>query len=403
MEHFPKDRPVILVANHQNAMMDPMVLCVETKPQLHWLTRADIFKKPFINKLLRNLNMLPVYRERDRVTDLSAYNQLTFDTCNERLKEGAVVCLFPEGSHRGKKQLVPLKKGVVRLALNTLDSGIENGCIVPVGLDYEDFYNYRKNLLIMVGKPIDLAPFKNGTDESRSRAQTELMKQIRLGLESVMIDFDNDHIYKSAMNTRPLFDKLSGSQKLEDQFRFFQAFTEKMGRAENPSSQAFEQSGAEYSALLEKLQLNEKYFCEDQFPVFVFWGWILLALPAFIAFIVFSPIYYLIESVVKKVVRDRLFMNSVRAGLWTFLVPLWLFMTGMVTFLITKNATASFVFIALLISSGILALKWWPLWKMIREWALHRKLKKSRNAHYTQWLKKREELKHWITGLVLNK
>ncbi|MBL0315430.1 MAG: 1-acyl-sn-glycerol-3-phosphate acyltransferase [Flavobacteriales bacterium] len=99
-----------LLANHQNAMLDPLMVCLASKNQLHWLTRADIFRKPSMNWLLRKINMLPVYRERDRVADLAKKTQETFDECYAGMKPNSVICIFPEGTHRGKKQLVPLKK-----------------------------------------------------------------------------------------------------------------------------------------------------------------------------------------------------------------------------------------------------------------------------------------------------
>jgi 1-acyl-sn-glycerol-3-phosphate acyltransferase len=96
----PKNRPVIIVANHQNALLDPVVLCVSTTSQLHWLTRADVFKQPLVNRFLRRINMLPVYRERDRVANLHDRNNEIFQQCYTRLKDNAVIGIFPEGTHR---------------------------------------------------------------------------------------------------------------------------------------------------------------------------------------------------------------------------------------------------------------------------------------------------------------
>ncbi len=383
-------------------MLDPLVLCVESERQLHWLTRADIFKKPTINKLLRNFNMLPVYRERDRVEDLSGYNKVTFDVCNERLKAGAIICMFPEGTHRGKKQLVPLKKGVARLALNALESDMHNTCIVPVGLEYEDYYNYRKDLLVMVGDPIDLTPYENFSESDRPKIQTDIIRSVRLGLENVMIDIENEHVYHEATEVKPLFDKLSGSDDAVVQFRFYQKFTRALGKSDNTFSIAFEEKAKEYIALKKDLHLQEKFYDEKGLSIGKIFLLLLLGLPAAVAALVFYPVYYFTESFVKKVVRDPLFKNSIRAAFWTFITPIWLLIIWLVLLLTSLSALVSLGVIAGLVVCGIIALQWWPLWKFAREWMLHRRYKREKNALYQTWLAKRSALIVWIKGLDLN-
>lgn len=401
LDKIPTDRPVILVSNHQNAMLDPLVLCIESERQLHWLTRADIFKKPKVNKLLRALNMLPVYRERDRVEDLSGYNKVTFEVCNQRLKAGAIICMFPEGTHRGKKQLVPLKKGVARLALNALESDMHHTCIVPVGLEYEDYYNYRKDLLVMVGDPIDLTPYENFSESDRPKIQTEIIRSVRLGLEKVMIDIENEHVYHEAVEAKPLFDKLSGTHNAKGQFHFYQKFTRALGKTKNDLSEKFEDVSKEYISLKRELHLQEKFFNEAGAPILSLLTVVLFAIPAAIGAVVYFFIYYITESFVKRVVRDPLFKNSIRAALWTFITPVWLLLIWLVLLLTGISALVSIGVVLGLIVCGIIALQWWPNWKTVREWLRHAKYKREGNRAYQTWLQKRNELKDWINSLQL--
>jgi 1-acyl-sn-glycerol-3-phosphate acyltransferase len=403
MEKIPADRPVILVSNHQNAMLDPLVLCVESKRQLHWLTRADVFKKPAINKLLRNFNMLPVYRERDRVEDLSGYNKVTFDECNERLKDGAIICMFPEGTHRGKKQLVPLKKGVARLALNALESDMHHACIVPVGIEYEDFYNYRKELLLVVGEPIDLTSYEHFQESDRAKVQTDIIRAVRLGLEEVMIDIENEHAYHEAIATQPLFAKLSGTSDALQQFRFFQRFAQRLGKTQNEFSLGFEEHAKDYIALGKKLHLQEKYFDEKASIAGLSLALIVLGLPAAIGALVFSPIYYATESFVKKVVRDPLFKNSIRAAFWTFITPIWLLLIWAILLLTGVGALVGIGVVAGLVVCGIIALQWWPIYQKWKETRLHAHYKRTANSAYHTWLAKRSGLIQWIKEFKENK
>ena len=60
-ENLPKGRnPIILVSNHQNGLMDPLIASGLLKTQLHWLTRADIFWNPIVRKVLLVFNQLPI-------------------------------------------------------------------------------------------------------------------------------------------------------------------------------------------------------------------------------------------------------------------------------------------------------------------------------------------------------
>lgn len=159
MEHIPEPgTPVILVANHQNGLMDPLVLCtLMSRHQIHWLTRSDIFYQPVVRFLLFSFNMLPVFRRRDRLADIGERNQRIFEVCVERLNLGAVIGLYPEGNHHGERSLRPLKRGVIdmlNLARSTHPRLADDLVLLPVGLDYEDYGALRRRLRFRIGAPI---------------------------------------------------------------------------------------------------------------------------------------------------------------------------------------------------------------------------------------------------------
>ena len=65
VENVLKHKPVLLLANHQNALLDALLIATKCGRFSYFLTRAAVFKKSFVNKILRSLQMLPVYRVRD--------------------------------------------------------------------------------------------------------------------------------------------------------------------------------------------------------------------------------------------------------------------------------------------------------------------------------------------------
>jgi len=147
---IPKDSPVIIVSNHQNALIDPLLICVSSKRQVSFLTRASAFKNPVVAKILKQFNMLPIYRPRDSV-DIKVANESVFEESIRRLCEGGIIGIFPEGSHGGRRKLRPLRKGFARMARMCLESDCDP-FILPVGLDFSSQYDLNSRAILLPGR-----------------------------------------------------------------------------------------------------------------------------------------------------------------------------------------------------------------------------------------------------------
>ncbi len=399
LENFPKNKPVILVANHQNAMLDPVMLCLFLPRQLHWLTRADIFRKPRVNKLLRSLNMLPVYRERDKVDDLHGINKLTFDECNERLNGGAVLCVFPEGTHRGKKQLIALKKGVARMTMNAIGNGVRDLCIVPVGLDYENYYEYQSSLLIKVGKPINLEIYENRFVD-QVKAQNALMSDIRLALQDVMIDIQHNEAYDATYALEDLCHTLSGDEGLSGRFDYFHALVKLVNDDDDVQDKVIELA-APYAKAIQALQISEKYYREKGMSAtewISFFALIPLVIPALFFF---YPIYFLIEYFVKRIVKDELFKNSIRMCFWTFTLPLWLIFMLLIFSFFLKSIGLILALGGVLLLSGLVSLKWFRLLGIYKNASKVAAYRRMQNKEFLVFERSRNNIIRWLIKLNL--
>src|SRR3989339_643350 len=75
-ENIPKSTPVMFTPNHQNAAIDPYVLVATASAgQILFLSRADIFAKPLLAKILQLIKILPIFRERDGTDSLQKNNE----------------------------------------------------------------------------------------------------------------------------------------------------------------------------------------------------------------------------------------------------------------------------------------------------------------------------------------
>lgn len=181
---LPEDGAVIIAPNHTNTLMDALVVLQSRKAPTVFGARADIFRKPAANRALRFLRILPMARERDGAQTIRDY-AVSFDEVDDALAHGVPFCLFPEGRHHTDRcSLLPLKKGVNRIALRS--AAERPTVIVPTGIQYGDFFRFRHACLVRYGKPLDVNAFlkehEGETEQQVNKALTEVLSTRMLAL-----------------------------------------------------------------------------------------------------------------------------------------------------------------------------------------------------------------------------
>jgi 1-acyl-sn-glycerol-3-phosphate acyltransferase len=183
-ENLPKGRPVILVANHQNALIDPLLLATHTRLNPWFLTRAAVFVNPFISKVLHYIRMLPVYRVRDGFSTIQQ-NQQTFEETFEVLRKKGTVVVFAEGSHSLVRNLRPLSKGFTRMAFGLKEKYPDlEPVILPVGIGFSAHMRSGSTVRITFGKiiPVDMPSSQSG----------KLTKEVERALSGLMVTIPDE-------------------------------------------------------------------------------------------------------------------------------------------------------------------------------------------------------------------
>ncbi|WP_372794176.1 lysophospholipid acyltransferase family protein [Lutibacter sp.] len=153
-ENIPKKGAIIFVGNHQNALIDAILIPTTTNRVIYFLTRASAFVNKPVRNFLSSLNMIPVYRIRDGISTIEK-NLESFNQCFEVLKDEGAIQIFAEGNHDIKRQIRPLKKGFARIILGTLKKYPNLKIqIVPVGFNYNSHLNFPSSVSIHYGEPI---------------------------------------------------------------------------------------------------------------------------------------------------------------------------------------------------------------------------------------------------------
>ena len=151
-----REASVLLCSNHCGTLMDALLVLLARREPTAFVARADIFKRPFFAHILTNLRILPIYRRRDG-EDSQQRNEAVFGNVVECLNHGMALCILPEGTHRPRRSLLPLKKGVFRIAQQALEEHPDRPVyVVPIGLDYHDFFHLMYPAKITFGEPMEV-------------------------------------------------------------------------------------------------------------------------------------------------------------------------------------------------------------------------------------------------------
>ncbi|GHB23676.1 1-acyl-sn-glycerol-3-phosphate acyltransferase [Mongoliitalea lutea] len=181
--NIPSKKAVIIVCNHQNALIDPLLIATQTHLKPHFLTRAAAFKNPIANTLLRFIRMIPVYRVRDGKENMEKNNE-TFDLSVSILSKLGSVLIFAEGGHSHERSLRSLKKGFTRIAFQTLEQRPNLDLVIlPIGINYTNHTQSGGKVTLMVGNSISVKPYlyqHEALMAATSRALDPLVTQLPL-------------------------------------------------------------------------------------------------------------------------------------------------------------------------------------------------------------------------------
>ena len=168
---IPDEQAVLICPNHTNTLMDALVVLQSRREPTVFGARADIFSQPAVAKILRFLKILPLVRRRDGIRNVLR-NYETMDEVQDVLANNTPFCMFPEGTHHPGRMPQPLQKGVARMAFQS--AAVRPTQVVPVGINYSDFFHYRGTCDLLYGKPIDVNAFLEAHAELAEGARYQL-------------------------------------------------------------------------------------------------------------------------------------------------------------------------------------------------------------------------------------
>jgi 1-acyl-sn-glycerol-3-phosphate acyltransferase len=318
-ERIPRGRPLVLVANHGNGLIDPALLFGPLPVTPRFLAKSTLWKNPFVRPFLDVAQAIPVYRRQDEGSDLTK-NADTFARCHELLAKGGSLALFPEGTSHSEPSLKPLKTGAARITLEAERKFPGLGVrIVPVGLLFDSKQTFRSRVLLQVGEPVDPAPEIALDAEDPVAAARALTARIDDALKEVTLNYetweDARLVARAADLYRHRAAELPTRGSLAEGYAFRRAFLEgyrEMRESHPEKVAAAAQCVKEYDDLLRAFNLRDDQVgaAYPPSPVLRFIGHTLLRLLvhlplAAVGTVLNYPAYRLVGELVKWIIRDR--------------------------------------------------------------------------------------------------
>lgn len=155
-ENIPENVPVIFIANHPSAFMDPIIVASTVKQPVYFIAAGEYVGKGIKGFIFRKwLHMIPVFRPSTRPEEVHK-NKDMFNHCFDHLSSGRSLLIFPEGVSKTERKIKPFKTGVARIARGAelLNQKKLNLHIVPVGLNYSNPHQFRSDVFVNIGKAI---------------------------------------------------------------------------------------------------------------------------------------------------------------------------------------------------------------------------------------------------------
>ena len=190
---IPAEGPVLLVANHANSLLDPVIVGITVRRPVHFLAKAPLFKIAGFGAVLRALGMLPAYRGTDDRSQV-ARNLDSISAAADDLVQGEAVGIFPEGRSHDLLQVAQVKSGAARIAAQAVRKGAHGLKVVPLGINFQRKERFRSAVWVCVGQPLDAASVLAAHGGDEHKAIRALTQEIDRCLKAVVIHLESPEL-----------------------------------------------------------------------------------------------------------------------------------------------------------------------------------------------------------------
>jgi glycerol-3-phosphate O-acyltransferase / dihydroxyacetone phosphate acyltransferase len=391
------DGPLIVVGNHPNTFMDPLIAAALVRQRVAFLANGSIFNR-FTRPVFDYFNVIPVYRIKDMEhaqvpLSQKELNHKTFKRCYDYLKNGGTILIFPEGTSEIERRLRDIKTGTARIALGAeAENDFKlNLKILALGLNYSDPTHFRSEVLVNVSAPIAVSQFKEGYDETSFEAVTKLTDLIEERFyETTIVTEDNEEdemvrnietLYKNKL----MSDFELNQEEKKDEFVVIKRIVEAVRYFETQSPTQFKTlqiKMANYLESLQVLQISDETLAHARtiHKKATAQVWVLfLGFPLYVFGLIHNYIPYILPSRLTRLITSDVSYRApmmMSFGILTF--PMFYAVVLYAFYGWAQNIWVAVVYVVAMVLGGYFVLWYWPrlerLWFAWRGlWLMQRK------------------------------
>lgn len=389
-EKVPAQGPLVVIANHAASFLDAVLMGVMLKRPIHFFVRGDLFRKAWVRWVFRHLHMVPIY-SADLAKEQLHRNADSFDVGADVLTSGGLLLIFPEGTSRLERNIMPLKKGVSRIIMRALelkqDLRIQ---VIPIGIHYTK-HAFRADVEMVAGEVIDATACTAGLRDQPARAVNLLTAELERIFRKVVLFVDQED--RSLLMEMQM--ELMGNNRPAGNYTALDFRDQKMACL-RISAMSQEEANTElhahngYFAMLQREGLQDSVISgrRKTWPAFL----LAATFPIFALGLMLNVIPYLLgKRIADKKVYRRDFYTSVLVAASAGIFIIWL-----LGWLLVSSVTGSDLLLVLFAVSPLLA--WFAVWWMdsYKEWKAANRLGNLPAARVETLRLQREALLAWV-------
>ncbi len=383
--HGPKlpDGPLLVAANHQNSLVDGLVIlhCSErvTRP----LARAPLFDRRLLGPVLRVLGGIPVYRRQDDPAAMHNNDEM-FRAAVAALRHGDAIQIYPEGKSHSQARLAEFRTGAARIALQAEEKadwrlGLS---IVPAGITYTRKDLARTAVAVRFGAAFACNDLKTTYRDDPLAAARMLTERIERGIRRQTLNFDRPRDRTLVEVVEQLFARQSrrvawrARERIGTRFPRLQRFAEVlewMRQAHPEKHRRLVERVERYAQLNAQLRAGEgdvppRYKLAPVTRYIASRGTLLaLGLPfALVGLVLWSPVILLAGIVVKRIRHESELTATLKLlALLTGAVATWVLSVFLIY--LAGGMTVAFVAAVTAPICGLVAMRWVALVREVRE------------------------------------
>jgi glycerol-3-phosphate O-acyltransferase / dihydroxyacetone phosphate acyltransferase len=396
LNKIPRNKPIILAPNHSNGFIDPVILAKLPPQKVRFFARGDVFKGAFAKWILNKMNVSPMYRMQDGFAELKK-NDKSFEECRNLLSANKTILIFPEGLCIQERRLRHLKKGLTRIAFQTLESldYSKDIFVIPVGINYLAAPKFRSKVFIDIGNPISMKEYEGNYKADKVKAINEFTKILEEKLLEKVSNINNAHNDILVSNIEEVYthkwlvDKNLNSLKIRNQGIASSEIVEMVNVLDEKDPELLASLKSKiypYIKLLNENNLRDHLLREENINkmnlgTFVL-EYIIVYIGAplyFVGLLLNYPPYLIAEKFAWKKVKKAEFYASFRANLSLIFWTIYLFIQLTIVGIVFKSWFLLLIFILLAALTGFYVLEFYPVLKKIQgRWKLLRMVRKDR-------------------------